>query len=304
MTMKGRPYPPSSGTQQVALASSTPGTPRKRSTPSRISWSTAADFANCGPLSDMRIVSTFSASKPGFTAPSAIEVRISRAEPTSSTTASATSLITSMVRALFWRSPVPERPPLSLRVALRSGRELCSAGIRPNRMPVNPAARTVNASTRQSTPTSEPSRPTRGRLAVFTLSRARIPTTPNAAPATPPASESSTLSVSSCRMMRPRPAPMAARIAISRRRPTARASSRFATLAQAISSTKLTAPTRTRREERTLLTRASRIGSTLKAWFFPNAFGYFRRKSSAESFSLALAWARVTPGFKRPAAWK
>ena len=78
--------------------------------------------------------------------------------------------------------------------------------------------------------------------------RCRAPSRPRA-----PASESSTLSVSSCRMMRPRPAPMAARIAISRRRPTARASSRFATFAQAISSTKLTAPTSTSSDERTLL---------------------------------------------------
>ena len=44
--------------------------------------------------------------------------------------------------------------------------------------------------------------------------------------------------------MRARPAPTAARIAISRFRPAARASSRLATLAQAMSNTKLTAATR------------------------------------------------------------
>ena len=131
-----------------------------------------------------------------------------------------------------------------------------------------------------------------------------MPTTPNAAPATPPASERIMLSVNNCRMIRPRPAPIAARIAISRRRPTARASNRFATLAQAISSTKLTAPRSTSREDRTLLTSASRMGSTPKALFFPNTFGYFRRKSSADSFSRALACARVTPGFRRPATVK
>ena len=63
--------------------------------------------------------------------------------------------------------------------------------------------------------------------------------------AMPPMADSSTLSVSSWRTMRPRPAPMAERMAISRERPVARASSRLATLAQAISSTQPTAPSRT-----------------------------------------------------------
>src|SRR5437773_6800411 len=83
-------------------------------------------------------------------------------------------------------------------------------------------------------------------------------------------------------MIRPRPAPIAARMAISRRLPTARANRRLATFAHAISRTKLTAPTRTSNAERTLLTRASRIGSTLKPWFARNAVGYSRRNSSAE----------------------
>ena len=202
---------------------------------------------------------------------------MSRAAPTSSTTAREISLTASRVRALFWRKPVPERPPDSLSVALRSGREVCSAGMRPNRRPVSSATRMVNARTRQSMPTSEPSAPTRGRLAVLTLSRARIPTTPATEPTAAPARESSTLSVSSCRTMRARPAPMATRMAISRRRPMARASSRLATLAQAISSTRLTAPTSTSSEERTSLTRASRMGSRLKPSFFCRAVGNLRR---------------------------
>ena len=77
-------------------------------------------------------------------------------------------------------------------------------------------------------------------------------------------------------MIRPRPAPIAARTAISRLRPVARTSSRFATLAQAISSTKLTAPTITRSDDLTLLTNASPNGCTLNAWFGPSALGYFR----------------------------
>ena len=55
-------------------------------------------------------------------------------------------------------------------------------------------------------------------------------------------SPSSTLSVSSCRTIRPRPAPMAARTDISRARAVARASNRLATFAHAISRTSVTAP--------------------------------------------------------------
>ena len=54
---------------------------------------------------------------------------------------------------------------------------------------------------------------------------------------TPAASESIALSVSICRMIRPRPAPRAERMAISRVRRDALASSRLARLAQAMSRT-------------------------------------------------------------------
>ena len=56
-------------------------------------------------------------------------------------------------------------------------------------------------------------------------------------PPAPPSANSSTLSVTSWRTSRPRPAPMARRTAISRVRPEARARRTFATLALAISST-------------------------------------------------------------------
>ena len=54
--------------------------------------------------------------------------------------------------------------------------------------------------------------------------------------------DSSTLSTSSWRTMRQRVAPSETRTDISRARPAERASSRLATLAQAISRTKPTAP--------------------------------------------------------------
>ena len=77
--------------------------------------------------------------------------------------------------------------------------------------------------------------------------RARSAPIPRAASAMPSGAEtapSTTLSVSSWRTIRPRPAPIAARTDISRARAVARASSRLATLAQAMSSTKVTAPER------------------------------------------------------------
>src|SRR3954449_12469309 len=63
--LNGSPYPPWSGTQHVALALMTPGTARRRSTPSRTSCATPSDFRNRGPDSDILMVSTFEASKPG-----------------------------------------------------------------------------------------------------------------------------------------------------------------------------------------------------------------------------------------------
>jgi hypothetical protein len=60
-----------------------------------------------------------------------------------------------------------------------------------------------------------------------------------------PENEMSRLSVSNCRSSRNRPAPTAARIAISLCLATERASSRFPTLAYAMSRTKATAPNKT-----------------------------------------------------------
>ena len=70
-------------------------------------------------------------------------------------------------------------------------------------------------------------------------------------PAAPPEMPSTTLSVRFWRMRRDLPAPRTARIAISRRRAVPRARSKFATLAQASSSTAATAPSKTHEAVRT-----------------------------------------------------
>ena len=65
----------------------------------------------------------------------------------------------------------------------------------------------------------------------------RVAPIATARPATPPSRDNKTLSASACEMTCLREAPMARRTAVWERRAAARASSRLATLAQAISST-------------------------------------------------------------------
>ena len=86
---------------------------------------------------------------------------------------------------------------------------------------------------------------------------ARRPANPIAAPTAPPISASSTPSVRNCRSSRQRPAPSADRIANSFCRDSARASSRLARLAHAISSTNATAPCSTNSAVRMPPTRSS-----------------------------------------------
>ena len=90
-----------------------------------------------------------------------------------------------------------------------------------------------------------------------------IVTAASSSPKAPPASPSSVFSVRSWRTSRARPAPMAARIASSRRRDADRDSSRFATFADAISSTKPTAPNSAPRVNRTFATCRSKSGTML-----------------------------------------
>ena len=210
----------------MALARSTPGSARSRSAPSRTRRSTASEEAKRGSATDMRSVTVRSTSNPGSTRWSAIAVRMSRAEPTRSTRASAISLTTIAARARRCFDPLPVRPPPSLSIAVRSARDDCHAGSDPKRRPVAIDTIRVNSSTRQSRPTLEPSSPMRGRPAVLTASSARIPTKPNAQPSVPPRSDSTMLSVRSWRAMRRRDPPSALRSATSRSRAVARASRR------------------------------------------------------------------------------
>ena len=125
---------------------------------------------------------------------------------------------------------------------------------------------------------------------------------PRPMPSAPPTTDSTTLSVSSCRTMRPRLAPSAARTASSPVRALARASSRFATLTQQVSRTMPTTPRNMSDVSSTSPpTYASRSDSSA----MPRpAFvcGNSRARPAATVPSSACAASIATPGFSRPTA--
>ena len=126
--------------------------------------------------------------------------------------------------------------------------------------------------------------------------------TPHRAMITPPmpASIASTaLSVSICRIRRSRPAPTAARTTSSRPRAAARASSRLATLAQAISSTNATAASSTNSVCRVSPTTTSCSGTTAMP-FSPLLSGILLRQPSGDAVISAWACATDAPGASRP----
>ena len=123
---------------------------------------------------------------------------------------------------------------------------------------------------------------------------ARTPHQASSSPNAPPRAASVTLSVSIWRISRARVAPTAARMAISRSRTVARASSRLATFTHAISSTKPTAPARISRVGRALPTRSSCSGLSWMRQFLSS--GYCASRLPAMTFISACACSSVTPG--------
>ncbi len=125
-------------------------------------------------------------------------------------------------------------------------------------------------------------------------------------PAAPPTNESRILSVRSCRIRRRRFAPIARRIAISRRRSVARASMSPARLVHVTSSTRPTAAIITHVK----LTTAPRRSGIMK----PGGPTLIACPSLLSGYSLASCWPNrlseasacreLTPGFRRPTAKK
>ena len=157
-------------------------------------------------------------------------------------------------------------------------RDACSAGARPARQHASSETANVNASTRQSGPTDNTtSRPLTNSMKSLVLNQLA-----NAMPMPPPIAASTRLSARNCRTRRPRPAPMARRIEISRSLAAARASSSPDKLTHARSRISPTIPIRMR-SGRAML---SRIG--LKPSGAASAAARWRRMP-ARSFSGAWA---------------
>ena len=157
--------------------------------------------------------------------------------------------------------PLPSRRPLALAVrvspsrtaAVRSRGRRRSSGQMPQNTPTVIEIAAVNASTRASTAIVV------ARGSWLPARTTNAPTIQRAMrmPITPPAIESSKLSIVNCRARAPRPAPRAILIANSRRRARPAARSRLATFAQAMRRTRITAPIRIQSDERTSPTTTS-----------------------------------------------
>ena len=164
--------------------------------------------------------------------PACAKLRVKSDADTSSTRLSATCAATSVCRSRP-RGPVPVAD-VAFSVAPTSGRDARSAGTRPARMAAATESVVAKIRLRPSSPLSNATGYGVGGTNRFSRPDAQFAAT---RPPAHPAADSSRLSTSSCRTMRPREAPTARRTAISRWRPAARTRSRPATFAHAMSST-------------------------------------------------------------------
>ena len=129
-----------------------------------------------------------------------------------------------------------------------------------------------------------------------TSARTKQKATP--APAAPPSIPRTRLSVSNCAISWRRLAPRAARTATSRPRACPRASSRFATFAQAMSSTSVTEPNRVTNVGRMPRTIRSCSGVANSVASF-SVWGNSVARRSATVCSAVVAWPGDTVSFKR-----
>ena len=186
--------------------------------------------------------------------------------PTSRTSASASWAARRIRRRVAARRPEVARPGASRRASESTDPEAENAG----RRPASAAAASPAASAKRRERASTEISALRGRAAPPSRTRAAVSQTAPSVPRAPPESASTTVSARKCRTMRPRDAPMAVRIATSRRRARPRASSRFATFTQASNRTNATATTSSRSGFRELPEMASASGtiSSLQPVFF------------------------------------
>ena len=226
---------PLSGNWLVRAAAVTPGTCRTASSACAKKRYVVLSFPKRRPEVCTCIVSRPDESNPAVTEKRRSRLRNSSPELTRRTRASATSATTSALRVR--RCPPAVRREPSCRSWFGSLRAACSAGINPKASPISVVTPNAKANTVPSTAMES----TRGSSGGLSAMSARTPSIATTMPSTPPNAARSMLSVSSCRISRPRPAPSAVRSANSPRRWTPRARSRFVTFTQAITSTSVTA---------------------------------------------------------------
>jgi hypothetical protein len=197
-------------------------------------------------------------SKPGSTPRRRVTVATSRPAPVTRTSDNAISATTSAVLRRRWRRPaVMPRPPSAMAATGRV-RLACSAGAMPQARVVATATAAANSHAVQPIPISL----ARGRSAGIDAMSSDCVHIAARTPAEPPMATRTRFSVSSCRINRPRPAPSASRIEISRWRVDARASSRFATFAQPMSRMSATAAENANKRGCTFPTTIDCSGST------------------------------------------
>ena len=164
---------------------------------------------------------------PGPLSMSAFKVRTNNAAPTTRINVRA---ICNVTMALRRRTAPKAVPPRSRSDSANERRPACKAGAKPLKIPAAMLTRNANSRRRKSMPDCKAfAAVSRGRNAMS----ARTASGASATPSKPPASAMSRLSARSWRPMRPRDAPRARRVLISRSRAEPRARKRPATFRQA-----------------------------------------------------------------------
>ena len=162
--------------------------------------------------------------------------------------------------------------------------------------PQSAVVTTVKASTAPSM-WAVPSRP---RLAGRSANRPRRIHWPKTMPAAAPTAASTRPSTRPCRVRRPKPAPSAMRTAVSRARLAARATSRLATLTQAMARRIATPANRASSAGRISRTPSACSATVVKARPATPYSGNSREIVDATPSISRRAWSTVTPGFIRP----
>ena len=210
-----------------------------------------------GAVGTIAAVSSPPARKPGSALISRKRLFSSRPAPINSMSDNAISPAASTQRMRCRATPkVALRPP-SFKFSFAFCRAATSAGPAPKTR----LHSTETHSTKTRTPPFTDMRAEFGRTCSgIKCFNASTPQDASSQPATPAANESTKLSASSKRTNCQRLAPNASRIAISRRRPFTRASSRLAAFPHAISSTRQTAPSKISKAGRMFSTACSASG--------------------------------------------